>query len=127
MSIVPRVTFSCPACNKPGQSFLSRNCLERVARTRCKGCGEQIESEMPLGMHTLLAFYQQILLYVLGVPFFIALVASTWWLVGTCAAAFLLLVVTPALMVHARNPTMKSGEHVVSYRKRKYGRKAESQ
>ncbi len=122
MPIVNAMTFCCPACSAQGQHFLSLTCLDQVAKTKCKKCGSSIKSRITSGKHMVLIIYDQAFVVVLGLPLIAALISETWCLATVCIAAFMILAVPPALVLHARSPELEADKRIAESR-RSYGRK----
>lgn len=101
-------TFSCPACGASGQQFSARKSLNRKLSADCAACGTQLESHVGGVKHFVFLMYAQIIALSLGFPLITGMLTGNWALAGFSIVLFVLLVWPPAMLLHARNPTIRS-------------------
>lgn len=101
------VKFTCPSCGAHGQYFSTLKSLKRVVKKKCGSCGVEIESEIGHGKYILLLIYTHVILTLVAIPLVLAIAGERWGVAIASAAIFVILVLPPAMVLHARNAKVK--------------------
>ena len=95
--------FSCPSCGKNNIRFFVIKSLSRIVAVRCRSCGYEIKSESAPGMYVIFLIYMQAVVFVVAVPFVLAMAGEKWLVAIVAFAVFVAFVIPPAMLLHARN------------------------
>lgn len=102
-------SFTCPSCGAREQSFSTFNSLNRSVRKSCRRCGCGVESVLTEGRYVLLLLYAHVLAVIAAFPFVLAVIGNKWGLALTVVIVFALLVLAPAMVIHAKNVVRCAG------------------
>jgi hypothetical protein len=102
MASILRVSGRCPACGACGQRIGVLGFAKRSCALICRQCQATLYSDLGWSSYLLLILYLQVMVFIFGLPFMLALVSGKW-LAAALALALLLLVTVPVGMaLHAR-------------------------
>lgn len=102
-------SFTCPSCGARKKSFSWFNSLNKSVRKNCGRCGCSVESVLTEGRYVLLLLYVHVLAIIAAFPFVLAVTGQKWGLALTVLVVFAVLVVAPAMAIHAKNAVRCSG------------------
>ncbi len=103
LSMGPPFGFSCSSCGKNNIRFFVIRSLSRIVVVRCRSCGYEIKSESAPGMYVIFLIYMQAVIFVVAVPFVLAMAGGKWLVAIGAFAVFVAFVIPPAMLLHARN------------------------
>lgn len=101
--MISMFAFTCPYCGAHKQRFSLLRSLGRSVRGSCRCCGISVESVLGEGSYVLLLLYAHVLAIIAAFPFVLAVIGHRWLLAVSVAAVFALLVLLPAMAMHARS------------------------
>ncbi len=99
------LSFTCSSCGAREQSFSTFNSLNRSVRKYCGRCGFGVESVQICASSTLCSCTGRHRC----IPFVLAVTGNKWWLALTVVIVFALLVLAPAMVIHAKNAVRCAG------------------
>lgn len=102
MTSIWRLTGTCPACGAGGQSVGVLDSVKRSCSLTCRQCQATLYSDLGWSSYLLLVLYQQVIVFLFGLPFLIALVSGRWLAAAGALFLFLLFLVPPGMALHAR-------------------------
>jgi len=102
MASIWRLSGTCPACGAGSQRIGALDFAKRSCALTCRQCQATLYSDLGWSSYLMLILYLQVMVFIFGLPFLIAL-ASGKWLAAAFALALLLLFSVPVGMtLHSR-------------------------